>query len=582
MARLTVRLAFFGGTYFPPHDQHGQVGFPSLLRIVAAKWRAQPDSLRTSGLGVLDAITKATAQARLAVPEDELGRRYAAAAGSALEHYRSTYDRAHGGFGGPAKFPAPPGLALLLRLAAGRGEGSREALAMAVGTLGAMARGGIRDHLEGGFHRYTVDSRWHLPHFEKMLYDQGQLLGVFAAAHAAHPEPLFKAAAEGLYEYLARHLRHPGGAFYSAEDADSLPAAGAAGKREGAFALWSAAELREVLPAPLRDLAAQHYGVREGGNIDPAKDPHGEMAGLNVLDTTAAPRADPGRPQLEVEEALAEARRLLAARRAARPRPSRDDKVLTAWNGLAISGLCRAYRVFGLDARYLRAAEEACAHILERHTAGGRQLRRTGSIDAFADDYAFLIQGLLDLYEATLRRTPYLETAVALQQEMNARYWDSGLAAFTASPCEPQAPETALPMRLVDDYDGAEPSANSVAAMNLLRLRYLTDDLGYEGQRLALLGAFAARVSAVPQSMATLLEAAVFASAGPVLAVIDAPSLAAAEELHLAALASFHPSLLLRANIAPGLAARAHVCRGTHCSEPVADGPALVRLLRSE
>ncbi len=418
--------------------------------------------------------------------------------------------------------------------------------------------------------------------FEKMMYDQGQLMSVFSIAYALKQEPLFKDAVWGIYDYVTKHLTSPSGAFYSAEDADSLPTKDAAEKKEGAFAIWSMAELMEILPTPLQKSFFGLYGVREDGNIDPSKDPHGEMIGMNVLDILNGKKMmENETSHLEVEEAINEAKRLVAEQRATRPRPDRDDKIITAWNGLMISGLCHAYRSFGLCSRFLQTAEQAMQFIIKHMTSDGKNLVRIykpegkKAIGAYPDDYTFAIQALLDLYECTLKNG-YLDTAINLQHELDTKYWDPQGAAYRCT-----EPGSNLPMKLYDDYDGAEPSANSVAGSNLLRLSYLSQDEAYGTKYELILRSFSKRLLDLPFSMTTLLESYQLHKDGPVLAVIEAPSLETAEELRLTALSSYHPNMILKANFDPSLKqARAHVCKEKVCSHSVTSESDLTALLR--
>lgn len=418
--------------------------------------------------------------------------------------------------------------------------------------------------------------------FEKMLYDQGQLMSIFSSAYALRPLPIFKAAVNGIYEYVTKHLQSEGGAFFCAEDADSLPTADSKEKKEGAFALWSQSELEECLSKELYEPFIRHYGVRAEGNIDPSKDPHDEMTGLNVLDTLNTPHGDTmhhQRPHLEIEELLNEGRHLVAARRALRPRPCLDDKILTAWNGLMMSGLVRAYRVFGLNDRYIHAAQRAANFIIEKmydeHMGLHRIYKPSAPIAGFADDYAYFIQGVLDLYEATIDQK-YLEMAVMLQERMTSAFWVSEAGVFVSS----KNPE--LPMQhIVDDYDGAEPSPSSVAALNLGRLYLLTEKYEYAEQQQLLFEAFSKRLVDLPFSMPSLLDAFLFKRLPPTMAVIEAATLEDAVELKQMALSTYNHGLVLKGIIDPSIKrASAHVCKGKTCSAPVYDAASFATLLK--
>lgn len=590
-------IPFFGGTYFPPEDVGGQMGFPDLLHAIAAKWKTHGSDLAQSGQRMMEEIKDASKRTSGTESSEEVKTQLETAVERTLDHLERSYDKIYGGFGGAPKFPTPPLLSFLLRAASpdckyyeiGRAD---RASGMAVETLIRMAQGGLHDHLEGGFHRYSVDRQWHLPHFEKMLYDQGQLMAVYSTAYALRQEPLFKSAVLGIFDYVTKHLQAPEGAFYCAEDADSVPASEpeSGEKREGAFAVWSQEQIDKLLPVPLRSLFCAHYGIKPEGNIDPSRDPHGEMAGLNVLDALNATHEDRhalGKPQLEIEEALAEAQHILAEHRSKRPRPSRDDKILASWNGLMITGLCRAYRVFGLSDRYKTEAVRATefinknmikadtGHLLHVHKPAGQQ-----QIEAFSDDYALFIQALLDVYEITLDNH-YLEQAKKLQDHMNSEFWQPEAGAF-AGASKVSGDGIALPLVLFDDYDGAEPSSNSVAAMNLARLFLLTGNPSYTKQQETLLSSFITRINQAPFSMPALLDAFLFNRAPPMLAVIEAPSMEAAEELHLTALSTYHHCITFKGNIDESIkSAAAHVCYKNECSAPVSDCEAFTKLLRA-
>jgi len=563
------------------------------------RWQSNEKELRESGRQVIEAVKEASGRTHETVTEDKVKLRLDAAVTGAFRHFAQSYDKQYGGFGKAPKFPSPPSLSFLLRLASpdcdfkGKNGTSAVAKEMALGTLEHMAIGGIHDHISGGFHRYSVDPHWHLPHFEKMLYDQGQLMSVYASAYAIKQDPVFKGAIFGIYEYVMGSLRDQSGAFYCAEDADSVPGGneqsdcghGSSAKKEGAFALWSWAELEEILPERLRETFMHHYGVQSGGNISPAKDPHGEMTGLNVLDALLnfdkSAKSHPGKSQLEFEEGLAEGKKLVEQRRALRPKPHRDEKILAAWNGLMISGLCRAYRTMGLAERYLTAAESAARFILDKMIDADGYLMRVykepsqNQIRGFPDDYANTIQSLLDLYEATLK-AEYLDVAGKLQSRMNAQYWQEDPGAF----CSTSGTE-GLPVRLVDDYDGAEPSSNSVAAMNLARLALLTENMEYDQQMKKLFASFSGWARDLPHSMPALLDAYLYSSTPPLLAVIEAPSREAAEELHLTALSTYHACMAIKGVFSDNFGiAKAHVCWGRECSAPTSEDAQFAALLR--
>ncbi len=471
---LTPRLEpFFGGTYFPPDDRYGRPGFKAVLREISRAWREDRE-------GVSDAATRAAGQlGRLAsaarrvardVPGTEVLDR-------AVGEFHAVFDRRHGGFGGAPKFPRPSDLLFLLQEF--RRTGSAAARGMVLGTLQAMARGGIRDHVGGGFHRYAVDAGWRVPHFEKMLYDQAQLVLAYLGAADAFPDASLAAVAKETLEYVLRDVTGPEGEFYSAEDADSLPARdGAAGRKtaEGAFYVWDAAEVAELL-GDESPLVAEHFGIAPAGNA-PA-DPHGEFSGKNLL-YVAKPVADlaaaRGRALGDVEDAVGRARAVLRASRSERPRPLLDDKVLTAWNGLMIAAFAQGARGLRSDA-YLRAAQRAAAFARSRvwdpvsRTLFRRFRRGSVAVEGFAEDYASLVWGLTALYQAD-GDAAWLDWALELQQRQDELFWDGTSGGWFAT--ADQHPH--LLVRLRDEYDGAEPSATSIGARNLMALAGLTGE----------------------------------------------------------------------------------------------------------
>jgi uncharacterized protein YyaL (SSP411 family) len=468
---------FFGGTYFPPESRWGRPGFVDLLQEISRVWthdRARVDFAAAELFDRLKAVAGADGRTRaesvIAGPD---------ALEEASAEYLEAFDRRNGGFGDAPKFPRPAELFFLLREYARAGNPA--VLDVVVATLRAMALGGMRDHVGGGFHRYSVDAAWRVPHFEKMLYDQAQLTLAFLEAAQATGQAFFAAVAEDTLAYVLRDMRDPAGGFYSAEDADSLPHAGSSEKREGAFYVWSDAEIGELLAAADADVARRRFGIEPHGNAP--HDPQGEFTGQNIL-YTARPLEDvateTGKSLDEVMEALGRARRVLFEARAGRPRPHLDDKILVSWNGLMIAALARAARVLpGRPARaeWLAAAERAAAFIRRElwRPDTQRLLRRyrdgEAAIDAYAEDYACLVWGLLELFQAD-GDVAWLSWARELQARQNALFWDPAEGGwFSTTGTDP-----AVLLRLKEDYDGAEPAASSVSVMNLLSLTHLFND----------------------------------------------------------------------------------------------------------
>ncbi len=424
-AWLTPELKpFYGGTYFPPEDRQGRAGFPSILQAIAKGWRDERDKLVGEGERVIGAL-RDYYDAKREEPEASgdtaaevtLVEAASKAFEQGFEYFYENYDPEHGGFGGAPKFPRAANLNFLFRIAALQGATSEmgtEAIRLAGATLQAMARGGLHDHVGGGFHRYSVDAGWFVPHFEKMLYDQAQIALNCLDARQATGDERYAWMARDIFGYVARDLTAPEGGFYTAEDADSPVPDAAAGEpehAEGAFYVWTVEELQRILGADSA-LFAAHYGVMEGGNVPPPLDPQGELRGKNILAQRRSLAETARQFSLPPEQASDRLLTLLARLqevRARRPRPLLDDKVLTANNGLMISALARAHVVLGAadGPGYRDAAVRAAAFIArELYDAPRGVLFRAwrigrGGTEGFAEDYAFLIQGLLDLYEAT-------------------------------------------------------------------------------------------------------------------------------------------------------------------------------------
>ncbi|HEY5227762.1 MAG TPA: thioredoxin domain-containing protein, partial [Opitutaceae bacterium] len=470
---------FYAGTYFPPEDRQGRAGFPTLLRAIARGWKEDRARLIEEG----DRVVASLRERAMERPAPEGGAvvTFAAAAGTAFEkayqYYAESFDPVHGGFGGAPKFPRPANLAFLLRCAALQGlasEAGTEASGMVARTLAAMARGGIHDHVGGGFHRYSVDAEWFVPHFEKMLYDQAQIAACAVDAWRATDDERHAWLARDVLDYVMRDLTDGGGGFYSAEDADSAPVKGAESV-EGAFYVWTTAELGHVLGADAA-FAASHFGVAADGNVARERDPHGEFTGKNILAQARPLGETAARFKLGAQEAsdlLLSCLERLRGARSGRIRPHLDDKVVAGWNGLMISALAQAAGAPAeslADRRkaYLEAALRA-ADFVQRELMdlpGGlprRSWRRgTRSGQGFAEDFAFLIQAWLDLYEATFD-SDWVWKAEKLQQAMDGLFWDDARGGYFNS----AAGAEDVVVRLKEDYDGAEPAATSTAAMNL-------------------------------------------------------------------------------------------------------------------
>jgi uncharacterized protein YyaL (SSP411 family) len=483
---LTPELKpFFGGTYFPPEPRYGHPGFSQVLKRVAEAWALDRTRIVESSGTVIAELGAAVDSAPAPIAPD------ASVLDSGFYAFRRAFDSLNGGFGGAPKFPRPVTLNFLLRYWAR--TGNAEARDMALDTLRAMARGGIYDHLGGGFHRYAVDERWHVPHFEKMLYDQAQLAISYLEAFQVSGDELYARVARDTLDYVLRDLCDPEGGFYSAEDADSQG-------REGAFYVWSQQEIEDVLDPADAERWRRCYGVEERGNV--SADSQGEFAGLNILYLPEPP--EDGLASLD------DSRQKLLEARSRRPRPSRDDKILTAWNGLMISALAKGARILD-EARYREAALRVTGFLLSHLYDSQRDmlLRRFCAGDAaiagFLDDYAFFAQALLDLYE-TVFEVRYLDLAIRLTDSAMRLFADSNRGGFFSS----AAGDGSLVLRMKDDYDGAEPSGNSVTASNLLRLAEMTGRDKYREAAEGVLRLFAPHFTSVPMSAPQMLTALSF------------------------------------------------------------------------
>jgi uncharacterized protein len=476
---------FFGGTYFPPESRWGRPGFADLLGELARVWKHERARVEQAAAELLERLRMATGAGGRAAVESTLAE--PDALDVAVAQSERAFDQRHGGFGEAPKFPRPSELLFLLREYArrgGQGELAAHALGMAVHTLHGMARGGIHDHIGGGFHRYSVDAEWRVPHFEKMLYDQAQLALAYLEAAQAAGDPSLAEIAEDTLDYVLRDLTDPEGGFYSAEDADSIPPAQGgdphARKAEGAFYIWTDAELAQRLGDDVA-IARRRFGVQPAGNA--LHDPQGEFKGSNILyvaDSIEGVAIALGVSEQAVEEALDRVRDKLLAARGTRPRPHLDDKILTAWNGLMIAAFARAARTRAgtpAGARYLQGARQAATFIRSTlwHDRDRRLLRRfrdgEAAIEAYAEDFACLIFGVLELFQAD-GDPAWLEWARTLQVRQDELFWDPAEAGWFST----TGRDPSVLLRLKEDYDGAEPAAGSISVLNLLTLVHLLDD----------------------------------------------------------------------------------------------------------
>ncbi len=494
---LTPELKpFFGGTYFPPESRGGRVGLKELITQIHTLWRDERSQLEEAGDKLVAELRR-----RVELPPGE-GLPDTAAFTTYLTKMKAIFDPVYGGLGQETKFPSASDLSLLLRLHT-RGL-EPDLMGEVTRSLDAMMKGGLYDHLGGGFHRYTVDRAWRVPHFEKMLYTNALLIQTYLEAYQVTGRPAYARVARASCDYLLRDLRLAGGAFASAEDADSEG-------KEGRFYLWTLKEVEALLGKEEAKLFAAAYDLTASGNWS---------AGENILhriagDAELAQRFSVTRA--EVARRLAADRERLLAVRARRVRPLLDDKVLTAWNGLAISALARASEVLG-EPRYAEAAAGAASFLHGHLWRDGHLLRRwrdgEARIPGQLDDHAFLAAGLLDLYEATFEGR-WLERARAVTRVMIDRFADPAGGFF-----DTDGSDATLLVRSKEVYEGAIPTGNAVACLDLLRLAAYTGEKGYGERARAALRAFAQPLTRTPRAVPVLLTALDLATRGPVEVVI--------------------------------------------------------------
>jgi hypothetical protein len=597
---------FYGGTYFPPTSRWGRPGFVDILQEIARVWRAEREKVAQSA----ESLTSQLRQVEQTAPTWTVPG--ANALSSTVKQFRDTFDARLGGFGNAPKFPRPSELLFLLREHARTGDD--QARDIVLRTLRAMALGGLRDHVGGGFHRYSVDAAWRVPHFEKMLYDQAQIVMALVEAAQVSGDPFYAEIAEDTLLYVLRDMTDPGGAFYSAEDADSIPpedsASHVAHKKEGAFYLWRADEVDALLGGDAA-IVKWRFGIEPGGNAP--QDPQQEFTGKNLLYVARSIddiAKQTGKTAAEVIDVLNRARVRMFEHQLKRPRPHRDDKILTAWNGLMIAAFARTARALrglgpdGANAEpYVEAARRAAAFLRERMWhAGTRTLLRRyrdghAEIEAYAEDYAFLVFGLLELFQADADPM-WLEWAIALQQRQDELFWDDAAGGwFSTTGRDP----TVL-LRMKEDYDGAEPTASAVSVLNLLVLSHLVDRVGepeWPHRIERTLKLFGSRLEQVGRAVPMMAAALSAYTAGLQQIVIVDPSPPSASSL-LRAVARQYLPFAITLHVTPDQqralagslpfiaamrpvdgAAAAFVCRQFTCAQPVTDVDGLQKELRA-
>ena len=577
---LTPQLRpFYGGTYYPPVDRQGHPGFTTVLRAVAGHFRAQRDKIEEQADRLMSVLRQ---QSEVLVQEN-------GAAGAvdetplreSFDQHSQIFDTTFGGFGSAPKFPHSMGLAYLLRYH--RRSGSEEALRMVELTLQRMARGGIYDQLGGGFHRYSVDERWLVPHFEKMLYDNALLTWVFIEAFQATGNAMFRNVVEETLAYVLREMSLPAGGYCATQDADSEG-------EEGRFFVWRAEEVARLLAPEQAELFCRYYDITLEGNFEGSNIPHVDTEMPELAAVVGVELA-------QLEAAVATGKETLFRAREQRIRPARDDKLVASWNGLMITAMARAYSVFG-DLRYLESASEAATFILDRMISSSGELMHSfkdgvAKQPGFQDDYACVINGLVDLYEASFEPR-WLRASIDITAQMMTRFWDveSGGFFYTEAAAED------LILRTKNPFDNATPSGNSMAVLALLRLSALTDDNSMKEKALTTIALFADLLRRAPTSCAQMACALDFALEGPLeVAIVGEES--HRESLRASVFESFLPTKVVcgwpprngdhaggeeAQRLIPLLAGKqpaaagssvAYVCRNMVCQPPVGDPEAL-------
>ena len=560
---------FFAGTYFPKEERFGRIGMMELIPQIDNAWKTKRKE-----------INKTTSEIKFSLQTDvkkgtkKLDKRIIQ---TAFEQLKSRFDEDKGGFGSSPKFPSPHNLMFLLRVH--KNTGGKEALKMAETTLTEMRKGGIYDHVGFGFHRYSTDADWLVPHFEKMLYDQAMLVMAYTEAYEITGNEVYKSAAEEILQYILRDMTSAEGGFYSAEDADSEGI-------EGKFYVWETSELQEVLNENEAEFVKKYFRVKDAGNF------HDESTrkknGKNILHTS----------DLDYDAELwNNIRNKLYTQRESRIHPLKDDKILTDWNGLMIAAFAKAGSAFE-EPKYITAAEKAAEFINEKLTIKGQLMHRyrkgNSKVPAFLDDYSFFTFGLMSLYEATFDLV-YLERAIELTEKLNANFYDNenGGYHFTSDSAEE------LFTRTKDGYDGAYPSGNSIALMNLVKLGKYTAEAEIQNKADEISKAFGNHIERAPMGFTQFLSAMDYAMnpSSEVIVVGESDNPVTVEMLNIID-EGFNPQqvVLLKTNanvekladIAPFTKdytmidgnTTVYVCKDYNCSLPVTEPDELRKLLK--
>jgi uncharacterized protein YyaL (SSP411 family) len=574
---------FYAATYIPKESRYNMIGMKELVPKIKEIWETDQANIDE----VIDRIEQALAESPRTGEKDEVTL---ADVDLAFNQLSQRFDENNGGFGSAPKFPSPHNLMLILRY--WKRTGDEKALYIVEKTLQSMRLGGIWDHIGYGFHRYSTDAEWLLPHFEKMLYDQANLMMAYVEAYQITGKQEYADVVRDIIEYVTRDLTNSEGAFYSAEDADSEG-------EEGKFYTWTESEIKDVLEKDVARTFLQAYNIQKNGNFE--DESTREKTGLNILHLSESINLDTDMSRQETEILLGKARTDLFIRREQRVRPSLDDKVLTDWNGFMIAAIAKAAVTLSNE-KYLKIAENALTFILdtmldEDEGLFHRYKDREVAIKAFLDDYAYLIWALLETYEATFN-PEYLEKAKKLTTELIEKFWDDeeGGFFFTSTDAEE------LLVRKKDAYDGAMPSGNSVAALNLIRLARFLGDSNFEGKAVETIKTFSEIIQRAPSGFSMMLSALEFAQGESFEIVIAGePDKPDTQELLKTIRGLYIPNkvVLLKgteyqsaevSRLAPftkyhdkvGGKATAHVCINYNCKLPTNDSSQLLKLLGVE
>ncbi|MCX5846098.1 MAG: thioredoxin domain-containing protein [Deltaproteobacteria bacterium] len=577
------RQPFFAATYIPRESRFGRVGMLDLIPKIQEAWKERRDDIVISAGQIVASMQQKVSEVTgEALSKDILDEAY--------KELKGLYDEKNGGFGSAPKFPMPHQLLFLLRY--WKWSGEKKALEIVVKTLRAMRCGGIYDHIGYGFHRYSTDEKWLVPHFEKMLYDQAMLAMAYTEAYQATGHETFKRTACEIFNYIMRDMKSLTGGFYSAEDADSEG-------EEGKYYLWRHDEIERILEPSEAELVLRVFQVKKAGNfVDPLA---GGKTGHNILHLekpTAELASVLGISEESLRQRMAAVRMQLFSARERRTRPHKDDKILTDWNGLMIAALAKGAQAFA-DQVYLKAAQKAVNFIVKNmREVDGRLFHRhrdgEAAITASIDDYAFLIWGLLECYEASYDVT-FLKTALRLQEDLTRHFWDKDNGGYYFTPDDGEN----LILRQKEIYDGAVPSGNSVAMLNLIRLSRLTGNHELEAQAAAISRVFAGSIRRSPAGHAQFMIAMGFLT-HPAYEIVIAgrPGAEDTEEMLREIGRQYLPNtvVLLRPpeelssdiiSIAPFTkdlkpiddTATAYVCTNFTCHSPTTDSDEMLRLL---